>query len=182
MGSNSARCCNRKYGWSTGGAGLAYGVTGSALASTGAVASGLGFGAATVGPAGANGFVQSRQLLQAQQALNLVDSVDDIAQKIVDINSRYATSVEAHNSVKSILNSAMYYESKYDQVVSIVRSITQHTFIDGNKRTAFDVLNMLLNDFGLSNHLADNQKWKLINNIAQGVYKNAWAWLFLFRW
>ncbi len=44
----------------TGGAGLAYGVTGSALASTGAVASGLGFGVAT-------GFEQARQLLQSQQ-------------------------------------------------------------------------------------------------------------------
>ncbi|WP_312429677.1 hypothetical protein [Lacrimispora sp.] len=51
----------------TGGAGLAYGVTGSALASTGAVASGLGFGAATVGPDGAPGFEQARQLLQSQQ-------------------------------------------------------------------------------------------------------------------
>ncbi|WP_100303411.1 RHS repeat-associated core domain-containing protein [Lacrimispora celerecrescens] len=51
----------------TGGAALAYGVTGSALASTGAVMSGLGFGAATVGPAGATGFEQARQLLQAQQ-------------------------------------------------------------------------------------------------------------------
>ncbi|WP_242843049.1 hypothetical protein [Lacrimispora celerecrescens] len=48
----------------TGGAGLAYGVTGSALASTGAVASGLG---STVGPAGATGFEQARQLLQSQQ-------------------------------------------------------------------------------------------------------------------
>ncbi|MGL6219262.1 MAG: hypothetical protein ACRC36_14590, partial [Lacrimispora sphenoides] len=51
----------------TGGAALAYGVTGSALASTGAVMSGLGFGAATVGPTGATGFEQARQLLQAQQ-------------------------------------------------------------------------------------------------------------------
>jgi len=50
-----------------GGAALAYGVTGSALASTGAVASGLGFGAATVGYDGTTGFEQARQLLQAQQ-------------------------------------------------------------------------------------------------------------------
>lgn len=51
----------------TGGAALAYGVTGSALASTGAVASGFGFGVSTVAPAGATGFMQARQLLQAQQ-------------------------------------------------------------------------------------------------------------------
>ena len=51
----------------TGGAALAYVATGSALASTGAVASGLGFGVSTVGPTGANGFEQARQLLQAQQ-------------------------------------------------------------------------------------------------------------------
>lgn len=50
-----------------GGEGLAYGVTGSVLTSTGAVASGLGYDAATVGPAGATGFDQARQLLQAQQ-------------------------------------------------------------------------------------------------------------------
>jgi RHS repeat-associated protein len=40
----------------TGGVALAYVATGRALASTGAVASGLGFGAVTVGPAGATGF------------------------------------------------------------------------------------------------------------------------------
>jgi RHS repeat-associated protein len=51
----------------TGGGVLAYGVTGSALASTGAVASGLGFDVATVGPTGATGFVQTKQLLQSQQ-------------------------------------------------------------------------------------------------------------------
>lgn len=52
-----------------GGEGLAYGVTGSVLTSTGAVAvaSVLGYDAATVGPAGATGFDQARQLLQAQQ-------------------------------------------------------------------------------------------------------------------
>ena len=51
----------------TGGGILAYAVTGSALASTGAVASYLGFGVATVGPTEASGFAQARQLLQAQQ-------------------------------------------------------------------------------------------------------------------
>jgi RHS repeat-associated protein len=51
----------------TGGATLAYGVTGSALASTGAVASGLGFGVTTAGSTGAAGFNQARQLVQAQQ-------------------------------------------------------------------------------------------------------------------
>ncbi|WP_313347264.1 RHS repeat-associated core domain-containing protein [Lacrimispora sp.] len=50
-----------------GGGALAYGVTGSALASTGTVASGLGGGVAAVSPAGSTGFTQARQLLQAQQ-------------------------------------------------------------------------------------------------------------------
>ncbi|HCD46931.1 MAG TPA: hypothetical protein DEQ64_25045 [Lachnoclostridium sp.] len=48
--------------------GSTVGITGgAALSSTGAVASGLGFGAATVGYAGATGFKQARQILQAQQ-------------------------------------------------------------------------------------------------------------------
>ncbi|MDR7811501.1 RHS repeat domain-containing protein [Lacrimispora sp.] len=73
----------------TGGAGLAYGVTGSALASTGAVASGLGFGAAAVGPAGAPGFEQARQLLQSQQMRAIegagkVMNPSDAASKIVN--------------------------------------------------------------------------------------------------
>ncbi|WP_143320250.1 RHS repeat-associated core domain-containing protein [Clostridium sp. HBUAS56010] len=51
----------------TGGGALAYGVTGSVLASTGSVASSLGYGVTTVGPAGAAGFAQARQLVQAQQ-------------------------------------------------------------------------------------------------------------------
>ncbi|GLC81343.1 hypothetical protein LBYZC6_34570 [Lacrimispora brassicae] len=40
----------------TGGAVLAYGITGSALASTGAVVEGLGFGAATMGSCWSNWF------------------------------------------------------------------------------------------------------------------------------
>ena len=68
-----------------GGGALAYGATGSALASTGAVASGLGIGMETVAPAGATGFAQARQLQQAQQMKvdmgvrkSVIKSVDDI--------------------------------------------------------------------------------------------------------
>ncbi|MBE7720106.1 MAG: hypothetical protein E7243_11385 [Lacrimispora celerecrescens] len=64
----------------TGGAALAYVVTGSALASTGAVAAGLGFGAATVWPAGATGFEQARQLLQVQQMRVSVGAGETVAE------------------------------------------------------------------------------------------------------
>jgi hypothetical protein len=46
---------------------LHIGDAGSALASTSAVATGLGSGAATVGSVGATGYEQARQLLRTQQ-------------------------------------------------------------------------------------------------------------------
>lgn len=40
--------------------------------------------------------------------------------------------------------------------------------MNGNKRTAFDTLNMLLDDLGLNNILTDSQKRDLIYDIAEG--------------
>ncbi|MEK4472952.1 hypothetical protein NSQ91_07035 [Paenibacillus sp. FSL R7-0048] len=65
-----------------------------------------------------------------------------------------------------------YYDNKYDQISSITRSITQHAFENGNKRTALDTLNMLLKDFNLKSPLTDSQKSNLINNMAEGVIKD----------
>lgn len=73
-----------------------------------------------------------------------------------------------NNSIESIINSASYYDDAYEQVSAITRSITDHAFANGNKRTAFDTLNMLLDDMGLKNILNDTQKWDLIYDIAEG--------------
>ena len=73
-----------------------------------------------------------------------------------------------NNSVKNILNSASYYDDPYEQVAAVVRSITDHAFANGNKRTAFDTLNMLMGDLGLNNKLTNSQKWNLIYDIAEG--------------
>ncbi len=58
----------------TGGAVLAYGAAGSVFASTGAVAAALGYGTATIGTegvsAGATGFQQARQLIQANSNIS----------------------------------------------------------------------------------------------------------------
>lgn len=77
-----------------------------------------------------------------------------------------------NNSISNIVNSASYYENSYDQVASITRSITQHAFENGNKRTAFDTLNKLLKDINLKNLLNDTQKWDLINKMGEGEIKN----------
>jgi RHS repeat-associated protein len=85
----------------TGGAALAYGVTGSAFASTGAVAAGLGFGAATVGPAGATGFEQARQLLQAQQ-MRVGEGAGS-----VNINEALETAQQAHKGGETLAGHAL---------------------------------------------------------------------------
>ena len=99
---------------------------------------------------------------------NIIDNMDEIAEDIIYINKQYSDGFELTNSVKNILNSASYYNDPYEQVAAVIRSITDHTFANGNKRTAFDTLNMLLNDFGLDNTLTDSQKWDLIYDIAEG--------------
>lgn len=45
-----------------------------------------------------------------------------------------------------ILNSESYYEDPYEQVAAVTRSVTNHAFANGNKRTALDSMNMLLDD------------------------------------
>lgn len=99
---------------------------------------------------------------------NLVDDIDEIAEDIININKQYSDGFELNNSIKNILNSASYYDDPYEQVAAVTRSITDHAFANGNKRTAFDTLNMLLDDLGLDNTLTDSQKWDLIYDIAEG--------------
>lgn len=85
----------------TGGAALAYGVTGSVFVSTGAVASGLGYGVATVGPAGATGFVQARQLLQTQQ-MRVGAGAGSI-----NINKALETAQQAHKGGETLAGHAL---------------------------------------------------------------------------
>lgn len=94
--------------------------------------------------------------------------MDEIAEDIININRQYSDGFELNNSVKNIINSASYYDDPYEQVAAVTRSITDHTFANGNKRTAFDTLNMLVNDLGLDSTLTDSQKWDLIYDIAEG--------------
>lgn len=85
----------------TGGAVLAYVVTGSVFASTGAVASGLGYGAATVGPAGATGFAQARQLVQAQQLRVGAGAIS------INVNKALETAQQAHKGGETIAGHAL---------------------------------------------------------------------------
>ncbi len=103
-----------------------------------------------------------------QSGRNLIDNMDEITEDIININKQYSDGFELNNSIKNILNSASYYDDPYEQVTAVTRSITDHAFANGNKRTAFDTLNMLLGDLGLNNKSTDNQKWNLIYDIAEG--------------
>ncbi len=62
------------------------------------------------------------------------------------------------NSIDSIINSASYYNDAWEQTSAVTRSIADHAFENGNKRTAFDTLNMLLDDFNLKSPLNDSTK------------------------
>ena len=102
----------------------------------------------------------------------IVNNAEKIADDIININKKYSNGNQMNNSISNIVNSASYYENSYDQVASITRSITQHAFENGNKRTAFDTLNKLLKDMNLKNLLNDTQKWDLINKMGEGEIKN----------
>jgi len=104
----------------TGGAALAYVATGSALASTGAVMSSLGFGAATVGPTGATGYEQARQLLRAQQV------------RVVEGAGRTFTSAD-----KYVGETANAIEAKYPGKVVDVNKIVKDSI--GRILTDYDI-------------------------------------------
>ncbi|MGX7420048.1 type II toxin-antitoxin system death-on-curing family toxin [Carnobacterium gallinarum] len=101
-----------------------------------------------------------------------MDNTPEIADTIRDINKKYSNGFEQNNSIESIINSASYYEDAWEQASAVTRSITDHAFVDGNKRTAFDTLNMLLDELELKSSLSDSQKWNLINRIGTGDLKN----------
>ncbi len=100
--------------------------------------------------------------------INLIDDIDEITDDIIKINKKYSDGFELNNSIKNILNSASYYDDPYEQGAAVTRSITDHAFANGNKRTAFDTTNMLLSHLMLNNKLTDSQKWHLIYDIAEG--------------
>ena len=103
---------------------------------------------------------------------NIEDNFDEIVSDIINTNKKYSDGYEMNNSIENIVNSALYYDDPVDQVSAITRSITDHAFVDGNKRTAFDTMNSLMDNLGLSNNLTDTQKWDLIYDIAEGVIRD----------
>ena len=103
---------------------------------------------------------------------SLIDNMDEIADDIRNINKKYSSGLEQNNSIDSIINSASYYEDGWEQTSAVTRSVAEHAFVDGNKRTAFDTLNMLLDDLRLKSPLNDTQKWDLINRIGTGDLKD----------
>jgi len=107
-------------------------------------------------------------VLGSKGARNIIDDAASIVSDIININKKYSNGNQAYNSIESIVNSASYYDNGYDQIASVTRSITQHAFENGNKRTALDTLNMLLKDFNLKSPLTDVQRSNLINDIAEG--------------
>ena len=110
----------------------------------------------------------AENVVESSANRNIVDDMEVIADDIANFNKKYSDGYQMNNSVENILNSASYYDDPYDQVAAVTRSIVDHVFANGNKRTAMDTLNMLLNDFGLSNSLTDVRKWDLIYDIAEG--------------
>ncbi len=96
------------------------------------------------------------------KGINLIDDFDTIVDDIININKKYDIGLELHNKVDTIINSALYYDDYYEQVASISRSISQHTFANGNKRTAVDTIKMLISKMNLQNTLNDTQIWNLV--------------------
>jgi death-on-curing family protein len=138
---------------------------------------GSGIGSTTKGTKTASSVVEEAGATAAKGASeakggsgtkNLIDNMDEIAEDIVNINKKYSDGYQMNNSIENILNSASYYDDPYEQVAAVTRSITDHAFANGNKRTAFDTLNMLIDDLKLNNSLSDTQKWDLIYDIAEG--------------
>lgn len=103
----------------------------------------------------------------SKQNRNLVDDMKEIAGDIRNINRKYSNGFEQNNSIDSIINSASYYNDAWEQTSAVTRSIADHAFENGNKRTAFDTLNMLLDDFNLKSPLTDSQKWDLIEKLGR---------------
>ena len=60
-------------------------------------------------------------------------------------------------------------------ILLIQHHIADHAFVDGNKRTSFDTLNMLLKDMNLKSPLSDKQKWDLVNKLGKGEIKDVSA-------
>ncbi|MBO0468864.1 type II toxin-antitoxin system death-on-curing family toxin, partial [Enterococcus plantarum] len=98
---------------------------------------------------------------------NLINNMDEIADDIKNINKKYSNGFEQNNSIDNIINSASYYEDAWEQTSAVTRSIADHAFENGNKRTAFDTLNMLLDDLSLKSPLSDTQKWDLIGKLGR---------------
>ncbi|MBC1735142.1 hypothetical protein IA623_10815 [Listeria seeligeri] len=103
---------------------------------------------------------------------NLVDNMDEIADDIRNINKKYSNGFEQNNSIDGIINSASYYEDAWEQTSAVTRSIADHAFENGNKRTAFDTLNLLLDDLNLKSPLNDTQKWDLIDKLGRKEITN----------
>lgn len=103
---------------------------------------------------------------------NLVDNMDEIADDIRNINKKYSNGFEQNNSIDSIINSASYYEDAWEQTSAVTRSIADYAFENGNKRTAFDTLNLLLDDLNLKSPLNDTQKWDLIDKLGRKEITN----------
>ena len=49
--------------------------------------------------------------------------------------------------------------------------ISNHPFIDGNKRTAYVLMRLILSENGLSLHADDNEKYKFVLRAAKGEIK-----------
>ncbi|MBC6298229.1 hypothetical protein HCJ45_14030 [Listeria sp. FSL L7-1517] len=65
-----------------------------------------------------------------------------------------------------------FYEDAWEQTSAVTRSIADHAFENGNKRTAFETLNMLLGDLNLKSPLSDTQKWDLIDKLGRKEITN----------
>lgn len=86
------------------------------------------------------------------------------------------------NRYKSCLSSYFYYDSKYEQIASIVRSlIKDHYFPDANKRTAFCVFMVLCRINNIKVDKSDNELINLFVNIAENNYDVSYITELLFN-
>lgn len=78
----------------------------------------------------------------------------------------------AINRPLATFDSKELYPQPAEKAVAIIESIIiNHPFVDGNKRTAYVLMRLLLLENGFDFSASSNEKYEFIINIASGNYK-----------
>ncbi|SEG80133.1 type II toxin-antitoxin system death-on-curing family toxin, partial [Paenibacillus sp. UNC499MF] len=95
------------------------------------------------------------------------------ADEIRAINKSYNGQIELNGSIESVLDNASRYDGFWNKTAAITRSIVNnHTFDNGNKRTALSVIQELMNRNGISTGVSESAMKDVISQISTGKLKD----------